>query len=269
MNGRWYQVKIKKESVGQRIHDLRKSKNVSMEELAKKVGASGKSTVNTWEKGLTIPRAKYLESLADYFGVSVNYLKYGTLKNYLIDLVITDFDSKNSLIGSRVEDYIGVVTDYYGFKNGVPVGNIPTEKYGDFYHEGELAFIREAFDSHFSDISKFLGSSLKYNNDTEILKKLEQWLISATSNAGTTFAGMERLFRDGLEKWMPSSMGYENQTVEEVKKDDKFMSNWPDEKILDTIYQSKLLNWQMDALEKLSNLNEEYKKELEKLKKNN
>ena len=59
----------------------------------------------------------------------------------------------------------------------------------------------------------------------------------------------------------------ERRNIEHVKKDKKdIMSNWPDEKILDRIYQSKLADWQLDALNKLTELTESYSEELEKIK---
>lgn len=261
-------LKEDKREIGERIHSLRTAKNISMDELAQNIGAGGKSTINTWEKGITLPRSNFLLQLSKYFGVSVNYLKYGSLKNYLIDLVVNDWDKKDSIIFSDLEQYLKVATDYSGFKNGFPVG-VPDNKLGDFYHEGELSFIRDAINSNYSEISKFLGSTLRYENDIEILKELKQWFRSSANRVGSSFLGLTRLFQDGIEKWMPSSMGYSEKTIEKVKNDKKdFTSKLSDEQILDTIYQSKLVDWQIDALDKLSKIKQEYLNELQKIKDN-
>mgnify|MGYP001624167049 CR=1 FL=1 len=261
-------MKENKKEIGKRIHSLRIAKNISMEELANNIGAGGKSTVNTWEKGITLPRPDYLAKLSSYFGVSVNYLKYGSLKNYLINLLIDDWDKEDPITANYLERYLEVATDYSGFKSGFPVG-VPDNKVGYFYHEGELSFIRDAINRKYSEIASFLGSTLRYENDIEILEKLKQWFRSSANRVGSSFLGLTRLFQDGIEKWMPSSMGYSEKTIEEVKNDKKdFTSKLPDEQILDTIYQSKLVDWQLDALDKLSKIKQEYLNELQKIKDN-
>lgn len=261
-------LKENKREIGERIHSLRVAKNVSMEELANNIGAGGKSTINTWEKGVTLPRPHYLNKLSSYFGVSIDYLKYGSLKNYLISLIINDWDTKDSIIAGDLERYLEVATDYSGFKNGFPVG-VPNNKLDDFYHEGELSFIRDAINNDYSEIAKFLGSTLTYGNDVEILKELKKWFRAAANRVGTSFLGMSRLLQDGIEKWMPSTMGYSDKTVEEIKNDkNDLMSKWSDEQILDGIYQSKLVDWQLDALNKLSQLKQEYLNELQEIKDN-
>lgn len=262
-------MKLNKKEVGTRIHELRSAKNISMERLAKAIGAGGKSTINTWEKGVTLPRRDYLESLAKYFEVSVNYLKYGSIKNYLTNLVISDWDSEDPILANQLEAYLKVATNYASFKNGVPF-DVPESKIGDFYHEAEINTISNVINDNYSEISSFLGSELKYDNDIKILGRLKELFHNATDRISSSFIGLSRLIRDGIEKWMPSSFGYENETVEDVKKDKKdIMSNWPDEKILDRIYQSKLANWQLDALNKLTELTESYSEELEKIKDKN
>mgnify|MGYP003226815460 CR=1 FL=1 len=261
-------LKENKKEIGERIHDLRIRKNLSMEELANNIGVGGKSTINTWEKGVTLPRPNYLMRLSKYFGVDINYLKYGSLKNYLIDLVIDDWDKENSIISADLEHYLEVATDYSGFKNGFPL-SVPDEKLGDFYHEGELSFIRNAINSNYSEIANFLGSTLKYENDIEILKELRKWLRASANRVGSSFLGLTRLYQDGIEKWMPNTMGYSDKTVKDVKNDKSdFMAQWPDKQILDSIYQSKLVDWQLDALDKLSQLKQEYLKELQKIEDN-
>lgn len=261
-------MKENKKEIGKRIHSLRIAKNISMEELANNIGAGGKSTVNTWEKGITLPRPDYLAKLSSYFGISVGFLKYGSLKNYLINLVINDWDKEDSIIYSDLENYLKVSTDYSRFENGFPIG-VPDNKLGDFYHEGELSFIRDAINNNYSEIAKFLGSTLKYENDIEILSELKLWFRSSANRVGSSFLGLTRLFQDGIEKWMPSSMGYSEKTIEKVKNDKKdFTSKLPDEQMLDTIYQSKLVDWQLDALDKLLKIKQEYLNELQKIKDN-
>lgn len=56
-----------------RIKDLRESKRLSMDQLAKELGIT-KSRVNMWENNGTIPRGDVLIQLAQYFNVTTDYL---------------------------------------------------------------------------------------------------------------------------------------------------------------------------------------------------
>lgn len=55
------------------LRELRKEKGVSQEVLSKALGVS-KSTVGLWETGDTLPDAKAIHDLAEYFEVSTDYI---------------------------------------------------------------------------------------------------------------------------------------------------------------------------------------------------
>ncbi|ASG80391.1 MULTISPECIES: helix-turn-helix domain-containing protein [Lactiplantibacillus] len=76
-------MQINKQQVGHRIHELRITANLSMAELASAVGLAGKSTINDWEKGRTLANAERMEKLAVFFKVPVNYIRYGSLTDYV------------------------------------------------------------------------------------------------------------------------------------------------------------------------------------------
>lgn len=88
-------MKIDKKQVGIRIHELRTQNNWSMEELANKIKASGKSTINEWEKGRTIPSKKFLEQLAKIFTVSTDYLNFGSFPQYVTKLLENAIDTED------------------------------------------------------------------------------------------------------------------------------------------------------------------------------
>lgn len=52
---------------------LRKEKNLTQEELAEKIGVA-KLTILRWENGDRVPKADKAQLLADFFGVSVEFL---------------------------------------------------------------------------------------------------------------------------------------------------------------------------------------------------
>lgn len=264
-------MQVNKKEVGRRISELRKRKNLTMEQLADYVGASGKSTVSTWEKGLTLPRPEFLHKLATFFEVDLNFLKFGTLQNYVNGLIFNDLDSENSFLASVVDEFLKVSTDFLSFANGVPITSKPID-YSKYYAAGKEQFLATAISENYSEIAKFLGDSLKYGNDTEILHKLGHWFQCAANRDSMSFMGGVRIIRNGLEEFTPATGGFDNRTVEEIKEDakkhkDPIISKWSDEEILDSIYQSKLLKFQYETLDKLSSLQHEYLTALNKIKK--
>ena len=58
---------------GKKINELRKTKNVTQEELAAELGVTA-AAVSKWENGYTLPDILMLCALADYFGVTTDEL---------------------------------------------------------------------------------------------------------------------------------------------------------------------------------------------------
>lgn len=56
-----------------RLRELRAEKGVSQGELSRVLGVS-KSTVGLWETGDTLPDARYVRALAEYFGVTADFI---------------------------------------------------------------------------------------------------------------------------------------------------------------------------------------------------
>lgn len=59
--------------VGENIKELRKDKKISQQALAEKIGVSQKA-IDYWERGVNEPKATYIVKLADFFGVSTDFL---------------------------------------------------------------------------------------------------------------------------------------------------------------------------------------------------
>ena len=66
----------KKHSVGKTIAALRKEKGWTQVELAEKLQVSDKA-VSKWEKDDSSPSVEFFPTLADLFGVSIDYLMTG------------------------------------------------------------------------------------------------------------------------------------------------------------------------------------------------
>lgn len=56
-----------------RIKELRKEKNLSQKALGQKIGVSQKA-IDYWERGVNEPKASYIVAMAEFFGVSADYL---------------------------------------------------------------------------------------------------------------------------------------------------------------------------------------------------
>ena len=58
---------------GERLKELRKEKNIGQIQLAKEIGV-GKSIISLWEKDICEPTLSKLIALAEFFGVTIDYL---------------------------------------------------------------------------------------------------------------------------------------------------------------------------------------------------
>lgn len=58
---------------GERLKELRRENGIGQVELAKKINVS-KGIISFWENGLREPTMSNLISLADFFGVTLDYL---------------------------------------------------------------------------------------------------------------------------------------------------------------------------------------------------
>ncbi len=52
---------------------MRQERNLSQAKLAEAIGVSQKA-IDYWERGLNEPKASYIVALADFFGVTCDYL---------------------------------------------------------------------------------------------------------------------------------------------------------------------------------------------------
>ena len=76
---------INKKQVGRRILSIRKRRNLTLVDFAKKIGAS-KSSVSDWEKGFRLPPEATLTKIAIMGNTSVDKLLYGDGINEIEEL---------------------------------------------------------------------------------------------------------------------------------------------------------------------------------------
>lgn len=70
---RIYDFDVDMSVFGKRLKDLRNKNNVSQLELARRTKLA-QSSINHWEKGIHVPAITIIITLADYFGVTTDYL---------------------------------------------------------------------------------------------------------------------------------------------------------------------------------------------------
>ncbi|MDE6710543.1 MAG: helix-turn-helix transcriptional regulator [Oscillospiraceae bacterium] len=94
-----------------RLRDLRKSRELSQQELANNLQIS-KSSVNMYERGEREPGLDTLEAIADFFNVDMDYLtgKTSEIKS-LTSVPITDYETS---LKSDEKRLLGI---YRGFNN--------------------------------------------------------------------------------------------------------------------------------------------------------
>lgn len=254
---------FKMPNVGYRIKKLRTSKNLNKKALADKLGTS-ESVIDSWEYGAETPSAVFLDKLATFFNVSLDYLKYGTLQDYLISVVIKDFDSENSVVKDDLIEYLKLTTNYASFANGIPfVDNKPVspEDYPKYLHDKTIEIIYYELEDKFDDLKKYLNSVLRYGNDQEILLMIDSWLRNECFIAANSFIGAARSMDDSIEQKIPIASGYENKTVEQLKEIPAFKDK-SNEYLLDLIYRCKLADISLKFSIDLQKMIKEYQTEL-------
>lgn len=81
---------------GERLYELRKSKNVSQEELAELLDVSRQS-ISKWENDRAYPEMTRLLFMSDYFGVTLDYLMRGIESSKDTDTPAVTYQAKDML----------------------------------------------------------------------------------------------------------------------------------------------------------------------------
>jgi transcriptional regulator with XRE-family HTH domain len=71
---------------GEKLRDLRKSRNMTQVELGVALGGLSQAVISTWEQRESPPENRIIAILADYFGVSIHYF---TLTDVIVPQLTT------------------------------------------------------------------------------------------------------------------------------------------------------------------------------------
>ena len=85
------------ETIGEKIYNLRKEKDVSQEELSFALNVS-RQTISRWERDNSKPTESNIRCLCKFFGVDKNYFSEITVANVLTDEVTTANSNRGLII---------------------------------------------------------------------------------------------------------------------------------------------------------------------------
>ena len=107
---------INKKQVGRRILAIRKRRNLTLIDFAKKIGA-GKSSVSDWEKGFRLPPEATLTKIAIMGNTSVDKLLYGDGKNDVEEI----YQKLIKLPEADISEIMSRVHSKFKFKGGYKI----------------------------------------------------------------------------------------------------------------------------------------------------
>lgn len=256
-------MKINKKDVGNRIKELRNQKNISMSTLAKEIKVASKSTVNSWERGQSVPKQSTLTKLASFFNVDINFLKYGTLKKYVISLLKEDLNSQDSMLYATVEDFLNFFTkedvaskNFSLLKDDGELIDMETDFFKILHDNTVNAFIEIFSTNLYSDFEKYSGNQLHYENDSVLLRQLFDFISIESVKYSETFLGKCNSIQKWIKSNIPASEGFSDMSIENIEKIIRKVPNT--HTAIDLKYSSKLHDLEMDFLRKLDNLENEY-----------
>lgn len=93
-------------TIGGKIKNLRKSRKITQQEFAEKIGVS-RSTLSCYEIGQRTPNLKTLQQIADIFGIGLDYFGISD-KDEAFDLLARAkevFESENVSVETKEELY--------------------------------------------------------------------------------------------------------------------------------------------------------------------
>ena len=88
-------------SLGQRLIELRKSKQLSQEEVADKLNVT-RQTISKWERAESSPDIAVLVEIADLFGVTLDYL----VRSENVEEAVSECKAKEVTFNRRAVSYI-------------------------------------------------------------------------------------------------------------------------------------------------------------------
>lgn len=150
-------------SIGRRIKNLRNEMGLTLKEFSEFLDIP-LTSINSWERGISIPSPQYLQKLSDKVGKEIRWILYGDIEEYVED--IFDYFELNEIISC--EDFTELVNE---LKNS----NFTPGDYKTFRDIGRLVItnLDELIETKEVEQEEKSLSPQKLVNEFPILKKYE------------------------------------------------------------------------------------------------
>ncbi len=187
-------MEAKNIDVGYRIKSIRQSKGKTTKEFGEIIDGASDSLVSRWERGVNLPNNKRLKIIAEYGGITVDELLYGSLESYCYSIFLN--------IENEVSD------------KGLPTP--PAYYLSMMKIKNEVSKIENAFKQGFDDVEK---RNLSYEDKNEIERIMKNSIERITFHQEYTNAGAISFSIDYL-KFL-----YENEILDYFYYDDTKSEN--------------------------------------------
>ncbi|TPR26464.1 XRE family transcriptional regulator [Apilactobacillus micheneri] len=274
-------MQIDKKKVGLRLSSLRKENNLSMDDLAKAISVAGRSTINGWEKGRSLPTNTFIEKLANFFEVPVDFIKYGSLKEFTMNLLKTEiWDSEDlyselqkniwTYVTKTQHDEINMIEDLeMGFVttlSNTPFSEKPTEEeIENMIKESKKRAVNKAINSSIDDLMNMIEEENASYNKNKIIDIANYFFEQKIKYILDTFEGKLGVLSETIDKIINnggfSFNKYKNYDDFEksISKDDFRYKLSKKDKIND-YYDGKITDMLMEFRGNLSELKFDYEK---------
>lgn len=123
---------MKRINISKNITDLRKKKGITQEQLALALNISPQA-ISKWETNTSQPDTQTLPLIADYFGVSIDYLFYGQDISYdeIYEKIFKKVAAHDQMSKNSYEDALAIFGNAH---HGITRGNLK-DKSGKIYNE--------------------------------------------------------------------------------------------------------------------------------------
>ncbi|TFZ14911.1 transcriptional regulator [Limosilactobacillus fermentum] len=250
--------------------------------------ASGKSTINSWEKGVTKPRPKFLSKLSEVLGVEKEFLEFGSPEQYIKSVVLDDFFSDASRLDGPFKEYLKAKHPDYDHLVGslrARVENDYEKKHGFYWVEDFTLFKQFSIDASKAEkdgLSKLLADYISGNSDSiirnlgdsvyqrdELIIEIVIKMLRFEGNF-LDFEGKSNRIKNCLRSFMEQSSTIIDPNEENFDETYKLISNmWAGEfgerRKLDHTYESLLMGILSDTMERIRELDNDHAKRVSKL----
>lgn len=165
---------------GYRIKSIRNQHSYTMMGFAKLLGISSASTINNWEKGNNLPKPERLEKIALLGNTTVEWIKYGEFKEYVIQLLGT-INHENSLNEEELRELIvNLKKKNLTYNNDLKILSCAKKMYPSFFKN---SYSNHLFNNNSMLFEEFLEYSIEQNNHyRSIILPYIQQLLNNSKN---------------------------------------------------------------------------------------